>query len=420
MIPALARPRWIEDAGGVLALALGAVVAPYFVLRGWLNAGGTLLGLVAVWRVTAAGGWRALGAHRPLALAVAALCAPLALTALAQALHGEFAPRHLDPPLRVALGGALLVYLHQRRVDWLRAAGVAVPLSLLLCAALLLAPGAARFHWGDRVASYFMDPLMLAQHAALVGFLSLFLVRADDTAALRALKLAGWLAGLGIALATGSRTGWLMLPLLALLWLASTGRLRRPLHLALALGALALAALALYALSPVVRTRVDLVATEIPAYLAGANPDTSIGIRLSLFQVAWAAFLEHPWAGWGFTTLPTPEALPATAALWTDLMRATFIHSGTHNEWLQHMMRMGVLGLLARAALYLVPLALFARAALAGEGPARTAGYLGLVVVGGYLTASFTSEVSNLVYLSTFYGTMVAAFGAIALQPRQP
>lgn len=417
---ALVSPPSLDQHGGRIAVLLGLIVTPYFLLRGWLNATGTLLALFALWRVLATGAWRVAMENRTLAVLAAALATPLAATLTAQALHGEFAARHIDSPLRLALGGALLLYLYARRVDWLRIAGVALPVSLFLCAALIYAPGASRYYWGPRIASYFMDPLMLAQHSALVGFLCLFLVRRDDARYLTALKIIGWLTGLGISFSTGSRTGWLMMPILTLLWIISTGRLRRPGEVALSIGAVALAMLAIYAGSSFVQERVDQIAVDISAYLAGKDLDSSVGLRLSLFRTAWAAFLDRPLAGWGFVTLPTPELLPSTAALWTDALRFAYVHNGTHSEWLQPMMRMGILGLIARVAQYLVPLAIFIRIAASGQGQQRVAGYLGLVVVIGYLTASFTSEVSNLVYLSTFYAVMIASFGAIALRPHTP
>lgn len=415
---AIPRPDWIEKSGGVLAVCLGAIVTPYFLIRGWLNAGGTLLALIALGRVMATGSWDALRTNRPLAWVAAALGAPLVLTALSQVVHGEFEVRYLDPPLRLALGGALLVYLHDRRIDWLRAAGLAVPTSLFLCAALIYAPGAGRYDWGERIASYFMDPLMLGQHAAIMGFMSLFLVAPEDTPRQRSLKVAGWIVGLFIALSTGSRTGWMMIPILTLIWLARAGRLRGPRHTVHALFMMAVAAIVLYGASSVVRVRLDQLVADLTAYFSAGDPDTSIGTRLSLYRVAWAAFLERPFTGWGFASVPTPDQLPGTGPLWTPAIQTALVHHGTHSEWLQHMMRMGVLGFLGRAMLYLIPLIMFARVCRAGSGAQRNAGYLGLVVVIGYLTASFTSEVSNLVYLSTFYGLMLAAFGAPAFRTR--
>ena len=42
-------------------------------------------------------------------------------------------------------------------------------------------------------------------------------------------------------------------------------------------------------------------------------------------------------------------------------------------------------------------------------------GYLGLAVVIGFITASMTSEVFNLIYTASFYGLLVAALAAAAL-----
>ena len=79
------------------------------------------------------------------------------------------------------------------------------------------------------------------------------------------------------------------------------------------------------------------------------------------------------------------------------------------------MMRMGVLGLVSRLMLLLVPLVVFTRAARASLQRTRMAGYLGLAVVIGFITASMTSEVFNLIYTASFYGLLVAALAATAL-----
>jgi O-antigen ligase len=97
------------------------------------------------------------------------------------------------------------------------------------------------------------------------------------------------------------------------------------------------------------------------------------------------------------------------------LVEQFFVHSGGHNELMQSMMRMGLLGLVSRLMLLLVPLVLFTRAARASLQRTRMAGYLGLTVVIGFIAASMTSEVFNLIYTASFYGLLVAALAAMVL-----
>jgi O-antigen ligase len=82
-------------------------------------------------------------------------------------------------------------------------------------------------------------------------------------------------------------------------------------------------------------------------------------------------------------------------------------------------MRMGVVGLASRVLIYVVPLCIFIAAARSVTPRVRQNGYLGLVVVVGYVTAGLTSEVTNLIYAASFYALLVAVFAAGAL-PRRP
>jgi O-antigen ligase len=96
-------------------------------------------------------------------------------------------------------------------------------------------------------------------------------------------------------------------------------------------------------------------------------------------------------------------------------MTGYFVNSGTHNEWLQALMKMGLPGLVSRVFMYLLPMALFIQAIRSSDEVRRQSGYLGLVVVIAYLASGMSSEVSNLIYLSSLYGLMMAGLGAMAL-----
>ena len=403
----------------VLPWALGAAVAPYFVLRGWLNAAVVALGLAAVLGLMLDRRTRAWRAAPPVVWLACALCAPLVLTLLAQLLHGELVPRRFDGPARLALSAALLLWLHLRRIDWLEVAGLALPVAVLGCAAVVFAPAAAQFYWDGRLASYFMDPLMLSQHVAIVAFMCLFLLEVPEQhkPAWKLLKLLAFATGVLVALRTGSRTGWVVMPVAALLWITRSPSRRQPRALALGAAGVVVACVLAYLSSTIIQERVGDAVEDVRLYFSGASTDTSLGIRFSLFRIAWEAFSLKPLVGWGYAQLPPPQALPGVEHLWTPAVHSYYVSAGVHNEWLQNMVYGGLLGLASRLLLLGVPLVLFGRAAWHHEGHARLAGYLGLVLVAGYAAASMSSEVFNMVYLSAFYGLLVAACGAAAWSP---
>lgn len=415
--PSLLDPHTLKEKLPVLVL--GLAVLPYFVVRGWMSAAIVMLGVGALFALHQRAYWRKILDQQALLVVMGALCAPLLAAALVQAAHGQFVARSFDPLVRLVLAALLLAYLYIHRVSWLPVARVALPIAILVGVAWIYSPWVLKYHaqWGNRVASQFMDPLMLAQHASLAAFLCLFLIRKEAPRALTALQVAAVVAGIGVSLATGSRTGWGMIPVIALLWLASMGWLKRPVHLAAGLALVALLSVGLYAGSTTVHHRLVEAEQEIRSFFDGTTRNTSIGVRLTMYGIAWEAFWAKPLLGWGFTQVPTPQTLPVIAPYWNDLIRSTLTDTGAHNEWLQSSIRMGIVGWLSRLAMFGVPLLVFLRAARSQSPERKTAGYLGLVVLIAYLSAGMTTEVMHLVFTASYFGFMVATLGAIALPP---
>ena len=419
---ALSRSRSAFNPDQAVLVLLGLTFALYFMVRGWLNAA-----LVAIWLfclVQFALGHcqvRTVLLDERLRWLIAALTAPFVAVGVVQLLRPEFVPSYFDAPLRLLMSGTILLYFVARRLNFLRIAGLAFPIGVLLCASFLLFwPDAHRYFWTfGRVATYFMDPLTLATHITIAGFISLFLVDASgrDPAWLKGLKYLAFLAGLAVSIATGSRSGWVMIPLLVSLWLIGVRGAKSARQVLLSVLAVSVACFALYWGSEVVHTRVIAGVQDVLEYLSGADKDTSLGIRISLMRANWILFLQSPIYGWGFQGVPALMSIPAIAAFLSPIAEGFFVHSGGHNEFLQSMMHMGVLGLASRLLLFGVPLVLFAQAVRSPVARRRTAGYLGLVVVIGYLTASASMEVFNLIYAASYYGLLVAAFGSVALDP---
>ncbi|HMA09853.1 MAG TPA: O-antigen ligase family protein, partial [Ramlibacter sp.] len=344
---------------------------------------------------------------------------PFAAVGAVQLLRHEFVPSYFDAPLRILMSGIILLYFVARRVDFLRIAGFAFPVGVLLCASFLLCwPDADMYFWTfGRVATYFMDPLTLATHITIAGFVSLFLVDAvgPDPLWLKGLKYLAFLAAVAVSIATGSRSGWVMIPLLISLWLIGVRGAKSARQLLLTALVVSVACFALYWASDVVHARISKGVQDVLEYFSGGDMDTSLGIRISLLRANWILFLQSPLYGWGFQGVPALASIPEIAAFLTPMTQGFFVHSGGHNELMQSMMRMGILGLVSRLLVFGVPLAVFVQAVRSPVARRRTAGFIGLVVVIGYLTASFSMEVFNLIYAASFYGLLVATFGGVAL-----
>lgn len=418
--PATAGSAATTEPDQAVLVLLALTFALYFMARGWLNVALVLIWLFCLVRITLGHcAVREVLSDKTAAWLVGALAAPIVAAAAVQLLRQEFVPRSFDAPLRLFISGTLVLYFIARRVNFLRLAEYAFPVGVLLCAGYLFFwPGADKYFWTfGRVATYFMDPLTLATHITIAGFISLFLVDASgrDPLWLKGLKYLAFVAALAVSIATGSRSGWVMIPLLVSLWLIGVKGAKSTRQVLLSVLAVSVACFALYWGSDVVHVRVAKGLQDVVEYFSGGDKDTSLGIRISLLRANWILFLKSPLYGWGFEEVPALSSIPEIATFLSPLFESFFVRSGGHNEIMQSMMRMGILGLASRLLLFGVPLVVFAQAVRSPLARRRLAGYLGLIVVIGYLTASASMEVFNLIYAASFYGLLVATFAGVAL-----
>ena len=174
----------------------------------------------------------------------------------------------------------------------------------------------------------------------------------------RALGALAALAGLAASLASGSRGGWLTLPLLLGLglWLASATPARPRWRGAQALGATLLACALLAALPPV-QQRVALAVQELQDHQPQRD-NTSTGLRLAFWQQAWAFGQSQPWIGIGQSAYESRQREAVARHQMPD-QAVEFNHA--HNEWLDMFAKRGLLGCAGLALFYGVPGVLFWR-----------------------------------------------------------
>lgn len=225
-------------------------------------------------------------------------------------------------------------------------------------------------------------------------------------------RLAGYLgalAGLGASLASGSRGGWITLPVLLLLgfWLS-----RRPVHRGAlqhslrAVGATVLVCLAVSLLPPV-QQRVELAVQEYQRQTQNFD-NTSIGLRMSFWRLAVEQGKAHPWVGAGQAEY---ERRQREAVARREMPSDAVQLNHAHNESLDMFAKRGLLGVIGLLGFYLVPALLFWRClrSLRDDGSAdasvrRAAALCGLTTVIGYLGFGMTQVMfahnnGNLMYL---------------------
>jgi O-antigen ligase len=412
-----ARNLVAAEADGNTAIATAiAGLAPllFLTVKGWTNALCFILIVLALYDI----------ARRPdiywplwkdprIGWLGAALASAVVAVLVSQTLRWDFQSQPYDAPLRPLAGVAVLLYLTARRVNFLKLFQWTCPLAVLICAvALLLAPAPVE-KWG-RLANSFVDPLSLGQYMLLLGVLSAFminLVEKDGPLAV-VLKLAAFVTGLWVSVLTESRSAWIAVPVLFIVWLFAVARVRDVRTMAAGAALLATACILAFFLLHPVQERVALALNNVQSYLAGGGRDTSAGLRLSLLRASWHVFLTQPLYGYGDGGTPPLLTIPAIRPFYTDLLQYALVHNGAHNELFQNMVRSGIFGVISTLMMFGVPFVVFWRAARSRIKEASAAGAVGLGYIAGVFCFGLTTEAFALKYLATFYALMVAALAA--------
>ncbi|MGB7481422.1 MAG: O-antigen ligase family protein, partial [Burkholderiaceae bacterium] len=265
---------------------------------------------------------------------------------------------------------------------------------------------------------YFMPIIELAQMSQLLGFFALLTIGygTGDGFWQRigiVLKLAAGVAGVYAAYLSQTRGAWLSIPVCVLIAAVVLGRhIPRRRILAMVAAALVLLA-ALFASSSLVQQRLDEVRHDLTQYYEKDNSVTSVGVRLQLWAGSWLLFLEHPAVGVGREGYAKAMLELEQRGILTPVSSH---QPHSHNEILYNMVTLGVPGLLAILALYLVPAAYFLRAARHVDREIRVTGGMGLILCSGFLILGLTDVMFMWGACDNFYAIFAAILFAFIIR----
>jgi len=344
----------------------------------------------------------------------AAMASAAVAIVLSQLYHQDFKPAPYDEASRLLF--AVPVYLALRTDNFriLKLLEHAFPLGAI---AAFLAVGLDPYHQdAARLGSYFLNVIHFGDLALMLGLLSFFSInpgRKNSVFSLL-LKFSGMLAGSYLSIESGSRGGWLAALVLLALWImyANNGK---TLTKAVAMLGFALAAVVAYAFVDVIHQRVVEVYNDLSAYRHG-DRDTSIGLRIQIWQAALYVIMENSLFGAGTEGYRQTILMLSKAGAITSVARE-FATAEMHNQILSYSVKYGAFGLLSILAVYFVPLVLFVRSAGSSAMEQRSAGTMGICLVVGFLIFGLTVEIFNLKNTITFYSLSVASLLAAAHRP---
>lgn len=304
--------------------------------------------------------------------------------------HGD-PPREFDMPLRALLAIPVLLLLlayPPRPMFWW--AGLSVGAIAGATYALmefipdsLIRPQAAT-----------SNPIHYGNVSMLLGILALCGL---DWARLQAhryawsgLLLAGCLAGIVGSVISGSRGGWLALPVCLIIMAIHHAKNHGRRHLTVTLSLLFVLVGLAYAIphSPV-QQRVATVISELQKYKNDGDVSTSVGQRLVMWDTATELVKEHLWLGMGRTGYLQQKKVMLAEGKISKLVSD---YTNAHSDYLDVLVKRGITGVLALLALLLLPLILFARTSHRGPVGARPFALAGMLLCTCYMIFGLTTS----------------------------
>ena len=328
-----------------------------------------------------------------------------------QAYHVKFTPPPYDAPSRFLLAIPIYLALRRTRISAITVLQYGFPLGAIASTLVIsLYPK----DWSGRLGSYFLNPIHFGDLSLILGFLSLFCVNwvRKDPVPVLILKVSALAAGIYSSIQTGSRGGWVAVPVLAIIWTLYHSKEKTLTRSALVIALIVSASFVSYILFDEIHNRIDGIYRDLAAFYHG-DKDTSIGIRFQHWKAAIFLFKQNPIFGVGpegFSQMMVP--LSQSGFITSD---AAYLGMGeVHSEILAATVRFGGFGLASILSIYFVPFAIFVQSSKSGSHLKRTAGMLGVCLVVGFFIFGLTVETFDLKMTAAFYSLTVAALLAAA------
>lgn len=328
----------------------------------------------------------------------------------------------LDSPLRFIFAIPVFIFVVQQRSDaakillWFCMAAIAMTLAYQL-----VFPPEGNWGGAERMSTRFADPLTYGYFCLSLGLVIFFSLLWQPRPQAKAIFFKVAFVGLALfmSLRTQSRTGWIAVPLLALMLLCVYRHTITAGKLFLYWCVAVLVCSGLWLTSSSVRERVMQTIAEVHQYsLDGTAPETSVGLRITFLRIAADMVLEHPLQGYGDTQIATLTVPPHVHTYATKFASDFALSSGFHNEIVTNGVQSGLLAALATASLFGVPIFIYWRTLKVGGPIQKNAALAGLAFAVTLFISSLSTEVFGLKYTTSFYALINAILCGASLNTK--
>jgi len=347
---------------------------------------------------------------------------PLLSVIISQILRNDYYLPNYDGPLRIAMCSFIFLLILLDRLNtsnsglsisqfWVQ---YAFPLVLLWT--FIYRPSWTS-NWGDRVTTYFIDPLSFGSFISLftiitIFSLSFYWVTLNYTKKL--FLIVCLIIGFYLIIKCGSRTGLLSFPVAIIIWFYFIGKKYFTFTKSLIIVFLLFLLLVIiFSSNSNILYKIMLIKKEILEYQWNeVNLDNSIAMRINFIRMALYYISESPISGWGDTGWII-LINNAEFSKYVSEFGQLYSKNGFHNEILTNTVRSGVFGLLSTLCILFIPIYMSFKMLYKDNNKKNIINYHALcllIIMLHYLLTSLSTEVTNLIVLSSFFGITIAIF----------
>ncbi len=355
-------------------------------------------------------------------LFILAFTMPFFSVALGQFLQGSWNIARFDAPSRYLFAIIIFLVIVRYRTEVKLVLECTIPASTIITLVLIqFVPTTFWSSYPGRLSNHFIDPLIFGQVALTLGMLSLLMIRFNGNRPLWIifLQLIGGVVGIYLSLRSGSRTGWLAIPLVIFLWAVYRMPFTGWKNLLLAIVLTVMTTLLIYFGSNTMKVRFNDFYTELKNYRwSEMNADTNVGVRISWIRIGWHFFSMRPLSGWGDENLGDHINDSAIKVYASKEAREGPLIAGFHNDFISNMIRYGIGGFLATVSIFLIPFLFFAH--YLGNEKVK---FYALAGIGYTLIQSVSSlsyHVLDFKFMASFYALMISLLIGIMVNKLRP
>jgi O-antigen ligase len=335
---------------------------------------------------------------------------------LTQVKLGKFVAYDFQQQGRMLLLLPLFYYIYKEKIELSKMAMLFIPLTAIIGALSSIYFFQGTAEWGSRHTVQHIDPLNFGYLMLFLAFASLIIaLRWTRSMPYKAFCLIAFIIGLYMSFKSGSRTGWLAIPIVSLWILFTVGHFKIS-RIVMIIPVLIMSGLYFYASNDLVFARVTDFTNSMDRYVWSGTPhanETSIGVRISMLRMGWFCFTEAPWFGLGSENLYHILNVDSIRMHATEKTIKFASNGFMHNEFVTQVVKHGIFGGLAYLFILYCVARIYIKSILLKISSPMIDAFIIYIIFA--VVASLSTEILVVKPMILFFSFMLACYAGEAL-----